>query len=265
MINFHPFTKSLSNAIFLACSIFVFLLIGTTNLNAQYTILYNDAASNPLPTDDVSVCQDEVFNNTARIIVASNAADNATITITFPPGMSYVPGCISIEAPYKIGELDISDLTMPVFNIEPTDLSAGDEFVIEYCRVGDCDATEYQMLGGTFKDIIEVCGDAGCVIDDNMNLNSYDLLTPSVSLAGEGPITAAVGENVCRDVTLTNGGLGYLDSLKFYIVDGPGTATTSLTTLAGTVLTPILNGDTLCYWLTSVEMAEIGKYGWIHG
>ncbi len=228
----------------------------------QYTILYNDGNSNPLPTDDVSVCQSETFNNTIRVVVSSNAADNTSFTLQMPPGMYYVPGCISVvntNAGITIAEANLSDLTMPVFNVSPADLSAGDAFTFEFCRVADCAATAHQMGGGTFKDAIEVCGDNGCVSENDPNLNSYDLLTPSVSMVGEGPITAQVGDNVCREVTFTNGGQGYLDSLKYYILDGAGTATTSVVTVpGGTVITPVMNGDSLCYWLDASIFAEFG-------
>ncbi len=247
--------------IIIPCAIVFMLCLLGSKLSAQYTILYNDAASNPLPTDDVSVCQSEVFVNSARVVISSNAADNSTITITMPPGVLYVPGCMQVvDSNFNVDvtELDISDLGAPVFSIEPADLSAANQFTFEYCRVADCDATAHQMAGGIFKDEIEVCGDDGCVIENNPNLNSYDLSTPSLSLASDGPITAAIGENVCRNVTLTNGGLGYLDSVKYYIIDGPGTVTTSVTTPLGTVLTPILNGDTLCYWLDAAIIAEFG-------
>jgi len=164
----------------------VFLLCSLgSKLSAQYTILYNDGSANPLPTDDINVCQGEVFVNTARVIVSDNGADNSTITITFPPGVQYVPGCINVTDSnfnVDITESDISDLSAPVFQIEPADLSATNQFTFEYCRTADCDATAYQMSGGIFKDEIEVCGDNGCVAENNPNLNSYDLLTPSLSL-----------------------------------------------------------------------------------
>ena len=239
------------------------LFLCTTNASAQYNILYTDGNNNPLLTDDISVCQSEVFYNTARIIIGSNSADNSSFTITMPPGVEYVPGCMSVlntNAGITVTESNISDLNSPVFTLQPSDLSAGDQVTIQYCRVADCAATAHQMNGGTFKDEIEVCGDAGCTIDDDPSLNSYDLMTPSLSMSSDGPITAQVGTNVCRNITLTNGGQGYLDSIKYYTIDGTGTTTTSMTTVpTGTVLTPIVNGDTLCYWLTGAILAEFGN------
>ncbi len=238
------------------------LFVSVSNItSAQYSIVYNDAGSLPLQTDDVSVCQDEVFINTARVIITDDAADNIFVTVSFPPGVYYVPGCVDIietNAGITISDFDISDLSNPVFQVSPADINALDQFTFSYCRVADCEATAYQMGGGTFKDNIEVCGDAGCVEEINPNLNSYDLTTPSISMSSEGPITASIGENVCRDVTLTNGGLGYLDSLKFYVLDGTGTTTTSVTTPGGTAITPEVNGDTLCYWLDSSIISEFG-------
>ena len=118
----------------------------------------------------------------------------------------------------------------------------------------------YQAGGGIFKDEILVETDAGNVQDVDPNLNSYDLLVPSISMFGEGPITANVGTSVTRNITITNGGLGWLESLTFYIVDGTGTMTTQLELLpSGAVLIPSSTvGDTLFYTLDNTVISEFG-------
>ncbi len=240
----------------------LFILQFETAVQAQYTILYNDAGGNPLLTEDVNTCQsfDEV--NSARLIIVSDGADNTSVTLTMPTGVSYVDGSVMLVS--ESGGLNIVQTTFdpinPVFSITPADLNSGDEITFSWAREADCDAVDYLMSGGTFKDVVEVSGDAGSITENNVNLNTYDVLVPSLSMFGEGPITANVGTSVMRGLTITNGGQGRLSEFTFYIIDGPGTTTTQLETSAGTVLTPSsVIDDTLIYTIDGPIIDDFGN------
>ena len=93
----------------------------------------------------------------------------------------------------SITESNVSNPANPTFDIAPADLSLGNTITISYARQAACEAIDYQQAGGIFKDVITVSGDAGNTVDDNLSSASYSLLTPSISLFHEGPISTSVG------------------------------------------------------------------------
>ena len=239
----------------------------STTASAQYAISYQESGGDALPTENVNICyMGADSTNTVRIRVRTSDGqeDDARVTITMPPGVTYVPGTVMEIANVgglDIVEDDISDLTAPVFEITPSNLTENQEITISYAREGDCAAKDHAVAGGKFKDEIKVCGNSGtgnCVEDTDVNLNSYDVLLPSIGLLGQGDTIAVLGDTVDRNVTLTNGGQGILKDFKFYILDGTGTSTLSLKTPGGTVIPPTMSGDSLIYMITSAIIMEFG-------
>lgn len=231
---------------------------------SQASIFYTNDTGFALPNEDVQACLDrDDMPNQARILFTNDAADNASITIQMPTGISYRAGTINVvnqQGGLSIVEADISDLSAPVFNIMPADLSANNEITIEWARFASCDAVDFQMMSGIFKDAITLDTDAGQVVEDDLTVNTYDLLVPSLSMFSQGAITTALGSTVTRDITITNGGLGDLENFTFYIKDGTGTATTQLATADGTVIMPSsINVDTLFYTLDATAISEVGN------
>ena len=250
--------KNFKKLLIILFSVFTFM----PNVFSQVNIQYTSNSGSPLINKDVIACYNsDDMTNEVRIVITDDAADNAGVTISFPQGIQYRAGSISMleqSGGLSISEQDISDLSNPVFSIMPADLSAGDFITFQWAREGNCEAVEYQSNGGVFKDKLFVDTDGGQVSDIDENLNSYDLLVPSLSLFGQGPITTTVGATVDRDITITNGGLGYLENFKFYILEYTGTTTTELKTPGGTVLIPVSIGDTLYY---NIDVSVIQEFG----
>ncbi len=86
-----------------------------------------------------------------------------------------------------------------------------------------------------------------------MNVNSYNLLSPSLAIASPSPITNAfIGGTSTRTITVTNGGNGCLDTLRYYVVYSSGgivnTSAGNAITANGIGFTPSSShGDTLFY------------------
>ncbi|MEE9437796.1 MAG: hypothetical protein V3V14_02270, partial [Saprospiraceae bacterium] len=254
----------MKNALFSFPLLLLVLLGGITNSsNAQdVSALYTYSTGGDLPLEPVMACQDSVFYNSVRVSILSDDADNLYVSLTLPDGMTYVQGSIQVleaSAGLSIIEDDVTGPFYYDFLVTPSNLFVGDYITIQYGRQADCEAVSEQLAGTIFKDKIVFIHNNGFDLEIDADVRSYDLLVPSLSLAGEGAIVTSLGSSVMRTLTITNGGQGELDEFVFYIDDGFGTTTTQLETVGGTVINPSsTNGDTLFYTLSSVEIAEFG-------
>jgi len=237
-------------------------MLSLSELSGQYSILYTDAAGTHLPNNDVHSCQ-EVSDSihVIRVVIEDDAADNTGILINFPTGMDYLEGSLALVN--QIGGLTISASTSSSpgsidFTVSPADLHEGDEITFSYSRYANCAAINHQSSGGTFKDYLAVAGAAGVVFEDNPAFANYDLLVPAISLFNEGPITTSVGSTVTREISIVNGGLGFLKESSLKIDDQTGTNTTSLVTASGTTLTPSTVGSINTY---VIDESIISQYG----
>lgn len=231
---------------------------------AGVQVLYTNSVGGPLVKQDVTAC-DGMSLNQARFVVTNNGADNMTVTLGLPPGIFYEPGSISVVATsggLTVAENDITDRSAPVFTISPADLTIGNSVTLQWDRRNGmtCDAYDSAIAGGIFKDEIRVTTDLGLTEEVDPVLNTYNLLFASLSLAGAAPVTTNVGSTVTRQVTITNGGLGFLDEFNFTIENGTGTSTTSLTTTNGTVVAPTsTTGTATTYTIPAAIIAEYGN------
>lgn len=240
----------------------IFLFLVQTQSTAQYTISYSDETGLQLPNNDVHSCQvvtDSI--HAIRVVIEDDAADNATIELDFQSGMSYLDGSMTIldqSGGITITTISYSSGSHVEISLSPSDLNAGDEITIAYSRYADCGAISHQSNGGTFKDEVLVSGDAGIVVESNPALANYDLLVPAISLFNEGAITTTVGSTVTRDISIVNGGLGFLKEASFTIDDMTGTNTLSLTSVNGTTISPSGSGAVKTY---DIDASIISQYG----
>ena len=241
----------------------VLIFIGIAQVSGQYSISYSDSSGNPLPNQDVHACQEVADSiHVIRIVINDDAADNTGILINFINGMDYLDGSLILVD--QIGGLSISEGTGSSpgsidLVISPPDLNAGDEITFGYSRYANCTAINHQTAGGTFKDYIAVSGGAGVVFEDNPAFANYDLLVPAVSLFNEGPITTTVGSTVTREISIVNGGLGFLNEAELSIDDQTGTNTLSLETQNGTILTPTTSGSVHEYLIDANVISQYGN------
>ena len=178
-----------------------------------------------------------------------SACTGNVCTITLPGGVTYVAGSVSAIAASTTTGFTIAALGgtpgIPTFTIGGVAGPGSIRFTIK--RTAGCGAA------ASGKDAITVTGSCGSVTEADANVNSYNLLSPALAITPPPAITnAVVGSTATRTTTITNGGNGALDTLRFYIVyPGGGIVNTTCTnaiTANGVSFTPSsTNGDTLFY------------------
>ncbi len=157
------------------CLPILFLLSGLFSSQAQVAITYPEQAK------DVVTCNQD-GDLRVRLRFTSNNADAPVVTINLPPGLQYEAGSLqTINGNLNITESDLSDPGAPQFLISPSDVSANDAVDFAITCSGGCDARDFAVEGGLFKDTVVVQTAAGTVIEDNPNLNTYNLLFASLS------------------------------------------------------------------------------------
>lgn len=145
-------------------------------------------------------------------VLFSNACVNDTIKVEFPTSVSYIPGSINkIQGSQTISEADISDLNKPSFKI--SDIPAGGGSIeFELLREAACGT----LSSG--KDKVFVLGSCGSAKETAKGINTYTILGASLSLLPPPAISGAViGSKYNREIKITNGGNGDLDTL-YYVV-----------------------------------------------
>ncbi len=236
----------------------LFLLGGLLSSQAQVSVTYPEQA------EDVVTCNQD-GDLRVRLRFTSNNADAPVVTINLPPGLQYKAGSLqTFDGNLNITEGDLSDPESPQFLISPSDVSANDAVDFSITRSGGCDARDFAVEGGLFKDTVVVQTAAGTVIEDNPNLNTYNLLFASLSHQyPNGPnsqdtIISDVPQTIDRPVRLTQGGLGFVDSVTYFVVLGD--VQNYELRYDGEALVPIsASGDTLFYTLS--ESLHPGVFG----
>ncbi|HTN17749.1 MAG TPA: hypothetical protein VL092_08725 [Chitinophagaceae bacterium] len=188
---------------------------------------------------------------TVKLVFNGICSGTNTVRVSFPSSVTYVPGTItktSGTAGVTIAESSIANLSRPEFNISGVSAVA-DEITFSVARRAGCGEL------ASVKDTVYFISGAGCsdVSDIAGSVNSYNILSPALSLTPPPTLTGAViGTTVTRTSKITNGGTGATDTVRFYIVYSGGGIVNSSGTNAimanGTSFTPSsINGDTLFY------------------
>lgn len=236
--------KPLKNIAPVCCRCIFFFIFFSFHFSSKAQIL---APAYPVPAEDISRGLNQ-SKLTVKLGFASSC-NNTVVTITLPSSVSYVPGSItqintSIPGA-TITESNISNLSAPVFSINGI-INAGDlTFTIN--RKAGCGSA------ASGKDMISVTGSCGSITEGDPNINSYNLLSPSLSIIPPTPVTSAfIGTTSTNTTSITNGGNGCLDTLRYYVVFKGGsmknTASNNMITANGASFAPFTtNGDTLFY------------------
>ncbi|MEM9990683.1 MAG: hypothetical protein AAF738_02905 [Bacteroidota bacterium] len=238
---------------------FIFSSIFTCMLFAQVEIDYPEVSA-----ENVVACNPGTALQ-IRLRFTDATADNASVTIEFPTGIAYEPGSlfgISSLTGLSVVESDISDLNRPVFTVTPADIQAGDQVTFYLRRSGGCEAVAFANGGGTFKDVVVVTTDAGVVREDDPAVNSYNLLAASLVVgytSAANQTANTVPDSFNGALALTQGGLGSVPAVRYYVIVGSGLSNYTLK-YNGTALTPdATNADTLFYDFS--EAAYPGIFG----
>lgn len=192
----------------------------------------------------------------------------SAITINFPPGIQYVANSIEqISGNAAIAEADVSEPGQPRFALSGE--GGGSPAFIDFAlrRSGACGARAFAVGGGLFKDTVIVTTPSATVTESNPNLNTYNLLSASLShqypngAVSQDTIISDVPLTINRAVRLVQGGLGFLDSVTYYTVLGEVEGYELY--YDGDLMPPIaVQGDTLFYGLSaSVFPGMFGEDG----
>lgn len=232
----------------------IFFLLLSSILFAQVDITY------PQPAEGLDVCSD-TSDLEVMITITDIDADNASVTVNLPNGISYIPGSLVPGASnngLSILEGSISDLNQPIFTITPADLANGDHLTFTISRTAECPAIVAAQGGAVFKDSILVTTDAGMVSEESPLTNTYDVLFASISLLTPPPLSGAVNSTHNRSIKITNGGFGCLDEVSFYAVNTNNTHNSLMA--GGAAVTPVsTSGDTTFYLIDASIIASFGN------
>lgn len=146
--------------------------------------------------------------------------NDVTVEVQMDTGVYYVPGAFTFttSGSIVITELDISDLSRPVFSVGS--MSPGDQVNMVIDRTADCEAMTLQIAGSTFIDSVHVYESGVETTYANGISNgavNYDILYGLLSVTGivNSPPTINLGNSSDRSAIITNGAFGPIDEFYF--------------------------------------------------
>ncbi len=190
-------------------------------------------------------------------VVFNGPCTGARVRIGHPPGVSYVTGTVSkVSGTPALGiayDAGSSTPQSPVFDITGT-ITTGSEIEFTLNRKADCAAAAGGGFDSVYVTFTGSCTNSAMINPDDLNARNYQVYSPALSITPDpAPVTnAVIGTAVTRTHTITNGGNGATDTVRFYIVYPGGavvnTAAANAITANGTSFTPSsTSGDTLFY------------------
>ncbi len=203
---------------------FIVIILFIISIEASAQINNTEFQINYTP-EQIDVCQ-TTSNSEITILAKDIGLSDFEITIGLPPGVLYESGSITVTAAptgYMVTELNISDLSNPVFSISNgNSWGAGDEVAITITRSGNCDAVDHSLNAGTFKEEVFIRYKDGGVSKTDMDtdpaINSYQVNYGVLSILPVAPVFSTVGTFETRDVIVRQGGFGCLSTYEHYVV-----------------------------------------------
>ncbi|BDS14698.1 T9SS type A sorting domain-containing protein [Aureispira anguillae] len=206
----------------------ILLLFNAINIQAQLnTSGYRVDQSN----NDVEICQGSA-NGTYTVTAKTSSLNNFQITLTMPPGISYVAGSASITsggATYTISEVNISDLRAPVLAISNNGLPAnlwgvGDQVVFTIARVASCPAVAHALAGRAFKDSITINYENNSIaengVDNDTTYGIYNADFVSLSILTINNVNTTLTTPESRNITIRQGGNSCIQQFQHFVVVG---------------------------------------------
>jgi hypothetical protein len=186
---------------------------------------------------------------TVRIDFPTSAVNTVKIKLGFynnPGIIEYIPGSINRiagTAGINIVESNITDLQNPIFTVNAT--TAGNFIEFNLKRRANCGTAT------SSKDVVEVSGTFSYT-EATTNVNAYALRAPSLTLVQPSIINNVnLGVTYTRNISVTNGSNGCLDTLGFWIKYANAGFQLVNLSIGATVLTPFFqNADSAYYKVT---------------
>jgi hypothetical protein len=185
---------------------------------------------------------------TVRIDFPTTTA-GSTVTISLgaagaPGVIQYIPGSITKTGgtgSLTITESSIANLQVPVFAVPVT--SAGQFIIFTLKRRANCGTAS------ATKDNIVVTSSAPTFSETDINTNTYNLFAPALTIVPAPALANVnVGTAYNRNIDVTNGGNGCLDTLGFWIKYPTGTLVLNSLKIGATTLTPVFQNADSAYF-----------------
>lgn len=223
----------------------------TTLLLLLHQVSFGQAPTISYPVGAAAVTRGYSQSNLTVKIVFNGACTGTNVKIAFPATVTYMAGTVvktAGTAGLTIAESSIVDLSNPQFSISGA-ISIGDDITFTVSRKAECG------LGASGKDSVFVTFTGGCSVGSEVSgvINTYNLLAPAFSISSNPAITGAVlGNTYTRTHTITNGGNGGTDTLRFFVVYPSGgivnnSGTNAITANSVSFTPSSTSGDTLFY------------------
>jgi hypothetical protein len=185
----------------------VFDANGDFEIEYQPTFAYGQA--------NIGVGPSAQSDNEIGVTALKSGLNSFAITMQLPPGVTYVPGTVTetqdSAGTYTVAELDINDLSNPVFSINNgsagTNWGVGDFVVFTFRREASCMAVDFKENGGIFKDNASVSYNNGSATDSDQTIGTYELLSPSLVVSTPiQNVNGVVGSTATRTIEDVNAG-----------------------------------------------------------
>jgi Secretion system C-terminal sorting domain len=179
--------------------------------------------------------------------VCTNPFVRIDLGATNTPGViEYIPSSITKlggTATLNITESNISNLQAPQFSVNST--TAGEYIIFSIKRRANCG------VAAATKDNILVSG--SCDFKElDPNINTYNLLAPALTLIAPPALSNVnLTSSYNRNITVTNGGNGCLDTLGFWIKHNTGEAILNSLKIGAITISPIFQNADSTYFLIS--------------
>ncbi|MDP5230413.1 MAG: hypothetical protein NWQ38_08480, partial [Cellulophaga sp.] len=234
-----------------------------------FTLLFFYVANAQINTNKIRVdlsslsfkaCED-ANNGLSTVTVQSKQASTTDFQIAFdfPDGVLYQTSSLVITSQsgsndFVISEVDISNLNQPIFRIErPSNApwQINDQVTFTYQKTADCDAVQYSYNGGLFKDAHTITfNDAQgsqTATDNNLSINSYNLLRAFLAVDDIQSLSATIGTERTRNITIRNSGNGSVQRFDHQVEVGISLQAGYQLEFNGTPLTPSIAGNIYTY------------------
>jgi len=232
----------------LLCTTLLFSLIAAT-ATAQASISYPEQA------EDLVTCH-QAGRLRVRVEFEAPSGPGTQLKVNFPPGITYESGSLElIGNSLELAEADLSDLNEPLFQLTGGGAESGDFIDLSLLRSGGCQARAFAIGGGIAKDSVRLLADSGIVQENSSNLNTYNILSPSLSFQyTDGPssqdtIVEDAPQAITRRLRLIQGGLGYVSSVTHFVVVNDALQNFQLKYQGDALAPSAVRGDTLFYQL----------------
>ncbi len=208
---------------------------------------------------DISKCSGIGTEEVNIIFPAADADGNATISLTLPPGVSYICGSVAQQAGAAIMDAVSCDAAAPVFDVSGLG-GAGSNVRFTFDLEVDCNSA----AGSNILTIdVGNSGSNNCVAcTDNIFIEIQEASLASQlvgGLAHPNVTNLAIGQSGSVDVSVVNLGQGMVDSLTFCIDNPSGLIATNSLMLGTTTLTGVASGTQICYSILASD--DPGNFG----